>query len=284
MGWTRGLIMKDFKLAVCQMSVTDDKQKNIEKSVCMIREAAANGAELVVLPEIFNCPYDTKCFSSYAESYPGLTSNAMMGIAKDLGIYLLAGSIPEIDGSKIYNTAYFYDRNGHMIARHRKMHLFDIDIDGGQYFKESDVLTPGDDFTLVNTDLGCIGIGMCYDVRFPEYFRILSTRGAEMVLLPAAFNMTTGPLHWEISLRVRALDNQIFMVGASSARDVNSSYVSYANSRIIDPWGSIIARTDEKESIIYADIDGSKIESVRNQLPLIKHLRKDRYNLACEVR
>src|SRR3712207_521035 len=122
----------------------------------------------------------------------------------------------------------------------------DIDIKGGQYFKESDVLTPGDDFTVVDTDLGRIGIGICYDVRFPEYFRALSTMGAEMVLLPAAFNMTTGPLHWEISLRVRALDNQIFMVGASSARNESGTYVSYANSRIIDPWGTILAGADEK--------------------------------------
>lgn len=277
--YVRSDFMKDFKLAVCQTSVTSDKERNIYNAENMIRRAASNGADLVVLPEIFNSPYDTKCFADYAETYPGPTSIRMMDIARDLGIYLLAGSIPELDGDKIYNTAYFYDREGKMIARHRKMHLFDIDVEGGQYFKESDVLTPGYDFTIVDTDLGRIGIGICYDVRFPEYFRVLSTMGAEMVLLPAAFNMTTGPLHWEISLRVRALDNQIFMVGASSARDTGASYVSYANSRVVDPWGTIIASADEKESIIYADIDGSKVEAVRQQLPLIKHLRRDKYRV-----
>lgn len=271
--------MKDFKLAVCQVSVTDDKDWNIDNAERMIRQAVEEGAQLVVLPEIFNSPYDTKCFSKYSEVFPGKTSNRMMSLAKELGIYLLAGSIPENDNGDIYNTAYFYDRKGNMIARHRKMHLFDIDIKGGQYFKESDVLTPGDDFTVLDTDLGRIGIGICYDVRFPEYFRALSTMGAEMVLLPAAFNMTTGPLHWEISLRVRALDNQIFMVGASSARNESGTYVSYANSRIIDPWGTILAGADEKETIIYADIEGTKVESVRNQLPLIKHLRHDKYRL-----
>src|SRR3712207_540337 len=157
--------MKDFRLAVCQVSVTDDKGRNIDNAERMIRKAVENGAQMVVLPEIFNSPYDTRCFSKYSEVFPGQTSSRMMNLAKELSIYLLAGSIPENDAGRIYNTAYFYDRQGNMIARHRKMHLFDIDIEGGQYFKESDVLTPGDDFTLVDTDLGRIGIGIRSEER-----------------------------------------------------------------------------------------------------------------------
>lgn len=271
--------MKDFKLAICQMKTGADKVANIDKAIDMIGQAAKNGASLVGLPEIFNSPYDNKCFHEYAEVYPGRTSQAMMEMAKKYGIYLLAGSIPERDGDRVYNTAYFYDRSGRMIARHRKMHLFDIDVKGGQYFKESDVLSAGDDFCLVDTDLGKIGVGICYDVRFPEYFRILAKEGAECILLPAAFNMTTGPAHWELSLRMRALDNQVYMVGASGARDTSASYISYANSRVIDPWGSVIAQAGEEETILYADIVGQRVSDIRDQLPLLKHRRLDMYSV-----
>lgn len=271
--------MKDFKVAICQMMTTKDKQYNINKAIKMIKKAASNGARLIALPEIFNSPYDNKCFPIYAEEYPGETSIAMMNVAKECGIYLIAGSIPEKDGDKIYNTSYFFNNRGELIAKHRKMHLFDINIEGGQYFKESDVLTPGDNFTVVDTELGKIGIGICYDIRFPEYFRILSELGAELIVLPAAFNMTTGPAHWEISVRMRAVDNQVYMVAASPARDENSSYISYGNSRIVDPWGNIIASAETDECIIYADVSGKKVKSVRNQLPLIKHLRRDKYKI-----
>lgn len=271
--------MRDFKVAICQMKICGDKTVNINRAVEMIEEASKNGAELVVLPEIFNSPYDTKCFEIYAEEFPGETSVEMMKVAKKCGVHLIAGSIPERENDSIYNTSYFYNNRGEMIARHRKVHLFDIDIEGGQYFKESDVLTPGDDFTIADTELGSIGIGICYDIRFPEYFRALSDMGAEVIVLPAAFNMTTGPAHWEMSVRMRAVDNQVYMIAASPARDENSSYISYANSRIVDPWGNIIAQADIDECIIYAEISKKKINDVREQLPLIKHRRRDLYSL-----
>lgn len=271
--------MKNFKLAVCQMMTGKDKDKNIEKAINMINEAADNGAELVVLPEIFNSPYDTSCFEKYSEKYPGKTSERLKEIAKKRAVYVLGGSIPEESEGKIYNTAYFFDDRGEMIARHRKMHLFDIDVVGGQYFKESDVLSPGDDFTVADTKFGKIGIGICFDVRFPEYFRVLAKKGAELILLPASFNMTTGPLHWEISLRMRAIDNQVYLVGASPARNMNSSYISYANSRVVDPWGRVVSQADEKECIIYADIDSKLIDSFREEIPILKSLRDDRYEV-----
>lgn len=271
--------MKDFKVAVCQIMTSDDKKKNIEKAKKMIKEASQNGAKLVALPEIFNCPYDNKCFSKYAEVYPGETSIEMMEVAKECGVFLVAGSIPEKDGDKIYNTSYFFNNKGELIGKHRKMHLFDINIDGGQYFKESDVLTAGDEVTVVDTELGKIGIGICYDIRFPEYFRILALEGAEIVILPAAFNMTTGPAHWEMSVRMRALDNQIYMVAASPARDENSSYVSYANSRVVNPWGEVISKADTEECIIYANICAKREKEIREQLPLLKHIRNDVYKI-----
>lgn len=268
-----------FKIAICQMSVTSDKERNVKKAIDMITEASRNGAEIVVLPEIFNSPYDNKAFPIYAEEFPGYTSNEMMKISKELGIYLVAGSIPEREDGKIYNTSYVYNDKGEMIARHRKMHLFDIDIKGGQYFKESDVLTPGDDFTVVDTRFGKIGVGICFDIRFPEYFRIMALEGAKVVVLPAAFNMTTGPAHWEISARVRAVDNQIYMVCASPARDESAGYVAYGNSIVTSPWGDIVSKAGVKEEILYADIDTEEVDRIRKELPLLKSLRKDMYRI-----
>ncbi|MEG0250101.1 MAG: carbon-nitrogen hydrolase family protein [Peptostreptococcus sp.] len=275
--------MKNFKVGIVQMNVGNDKVKNIEKAIRMIKEAADNGAELVLLPEIFMCPYNNQCFSEYAEEFPGETSKAMMKAAKESSIYLLAGSIPEKSDGKIYNSSYFYNREGVLIAKHRKMHLFDINIEGGQKFKESDVLTPGDDFTVVDTDLGKIGIAICYDVRFPEYFRAMTMLGAEVVLLPAAFNMTTGPAHWEMSIRMRAVDNQIYMIAAAPARDESSSYVSYANSMVVSPWGTIEASAGIDEKILYSEVNSGKLAKVRKELPLLKHLRKDKYALKINV-
>lgn len=272
-------MIEKYKLAVVQMKVTDNKKENISKAKDMIREAAQKGANLVILPEIFNSPYNNSSFPVYAEEFPGETSLEMMKIAKDCSIVLVAGSIPEKEGDSIFNTCYVYNESGEVIGRHRKIHLFDINIKGGQYFKESDVLTAGKDFTVVDTKFGKIGIAICYDVRFPEYFRILSEMGAELVALPAAFNMTTGPAHWEISLRMRAVDNQIYMAAASPARDESQSYVSYANSMIVDPWGKVLENADTDEKIIYSDIDRKRVYEIREQLPLLKHLRKDLYKL-----
>ena len=272
-------MIEKYKLAVVQMKVTDNKKENISKGKDMIREAAQKGSDLVILPEIFNSPYNNSSFPVYAEEFPGETSLEMMKIAKECSIVLVAGSIPEKEGDSIFNTCYVYNESGEVIGRHRKMHLFDINIKGGQYFKESDVLTAGKDFTVVDTKFGKIGIAICYDVRFPEYFRILSEMGAELVALPAAFNMTTGPAHWEISLRMRAVDNQIYIAASSPARDESQFYVSYANSMIVDPWGKVLENADTDEKIIYSDIDRKRVYEIREQLPLLKHLRKDLYKL-----
>lgn len=275
--------MEKFKVALVQMKVVDSKEENIKKAKSMVRQAAKNKAQLVVLPEIFNCPYSNASFPLYAETFPGETSLEMMQLAKECSVVLLAGSIPEKDGDKIFNTSYIYSERGELLGRHRKMHLFDINVEGGQYFKESDVLTPGENFTLVDTSLGKIGMAICYDVRFPEYFRILSQRGADLIVLPAAFNMTTGPAHWEISLRMRAVDNQVYMAAAAPARVESQSYVSYANSMIVDPWGKVLENAGIDENIIYAEIDKTKIKKIRQQLPLLKHLRKDLYQVKTEI-
>ncbi|MDO4487507.1 MAG: carbon-nitrogen hydrolase family protein [Eubacteriales bacterium] len=199
--------------------------------------------------------------------------------ARENEVVLVGGSIPEEEGDKIYNTSFIFSKDGEQIGRHRKVHLFDIDVKGGQRFFESDTFTAGDSLTVIDTEYGRIGVQICFDIRFIEWSRLMSLEGAEMIIVPAAFNMTTGPAHWEISFRARALDNQLFMIGCAPARDVNGSYVSYGNSIITSPWGDIIARLDEKEGILIQEIETEKVKSIREQLPIMKNRRMDIYNI-----
>ena len=161
-----------------------------------------------------------------------------------------------------------FDPSGRRIARHRKVHLFDIDVPGGQYFKESDVLSPGDSVTVFDTPFGKMGVCICFDIRFPQMFLEMRKMGVRMVFVPAAFNMTTGPAHWKVLFRSRALDQQIYMLGCSPARDAEGSYVAYGHSILTDPWGRVLAELDEKEGILEATVDLAYTDAVRQQIPL----------------
>lgn len=266
-----------FKIALCQLKGSFDKEESKKTVDRYVREAAAAGAEIICLPEMWNCPYANKYFGEYAETADGDTVKFLSELAKDLGIYLVGGSIPELDGDKIYNTSFTFDREGKMIGRHRKVHLFDIDVEGGIRFMESGTLTAGDELAVIDTEFCKIGVAICYDVRFPEWFRKMALEGARVIFLPAAFNMTTGPAHWDLSMRMRALDNQVYFAANSPARDEDGVYVAYGNSCIVNPWGEFEAHADEKECIIYADIDLDYVDSVRKQLPLLKHRRPELY-------
>ncbi|MEG0540947.1 MAG: carbon-nitrogen hydrolase family protein, partial [Angelakisella sp.] len=180
---------------------------------------------------------------------------------------------------KIYNTSYVYGRNGEQLAKHRKVHLFDVDIQGGQRFMESETLTPGQDITTFDTEFGKMGLVICFDFRFPEMGRLMALQGARVLFVPAAFNMTTGPAHWELLFRSRALDNQLYTVGTAPARDLQSSYHSYGNSIIASPWGDVEARLDEQEGILYHDLKLERIETVRQELPMMRARRQDVYTL-----
>lgn len=271
--------MKGLKIGICQMKVEEDKDKNINHAEEMIRKAARNGSNLVVLPEMFNCPYENKYFPLFGESYPGKTTNMLADLAKKLGIYIVGGSIPEKDGDAIYNTSYIFDDYGKLIGKHRKVHLFDIDVEGGIKFKESDTLGYGESVTVVDTKYGKIGVAICYDMRFPELMRLMALEGAQIIIVPAAFNMTTGPAHWDILLKARALDNQVYFVAASPCRNLDASYHAYGYSSIVDPWGKIVSQAKDEECIIYGEVDFKKIQKIRNELPLLKHRRNDLYEI-----
>lgn len=269
-----------FKIGVCQMPIVKDKELNITRARSMIKEAAAGGCRLVVLPEMFNCPYNSSLFPEYAESYPeGNTLKMLSAAAAEERVYLVGGSIPEREEDVIYNTSFIFGPRGDMLAKHQKIHLFDVDLPDGLSFHESRTLGAGKKITVVKTDLCTIGVAVCYDIRFPELIRLMALMGAEVVVLPAAFNMNTGPAHWELLMRTRAVDNQVFIVGASSARDAGASYVSYGNSVIVDPWGKIMAQAGARETILCGEIDLQLLNETRAALPLLKHRRTDIYEL-----
>lgn len=266
------------RIGQIQMHITDDKKANIQKADRLIDEVVKQGADIVVLPEMFNCPYTSSSFPKYAETEGGDTYQFLSEKAREKDIYLFGGSIPEktID-NKIYNTCYVFNRTGNKIGKHRKTHLFDINIKGGQVFRESDTLSPGNDATVVETEFCKMGVMICYDIRFPEFARMMSLKGAKVIIVPGAFNMTTGPAHWEMLFRTRAVDNQVFTVGTSPARDEHGVYVSYANSIVVSPWGTVLNRLDGEETVCVTEIDLDDVDSIRQQLPVLEQRRTDLY-------
>ena len=272
--------MEKIKIAAIQMSTVADKMENVRTVKAYLEKIKAENPDFVILPEMFCCPYQTENFPIYAEKEGGPVWQQLSGYAKQYGIYLIGGSMPEKDAEgNVYNTSYIFDREGKQIGKHRKVHLFDIDVKGGQTFKESDTLTAGDSDTVFDTEFGKIGVMLCFDIRFPELSRMMVNDGAKVIFVPAAFNMTTGPAHWELSFRTRALDNQIYMVGCAPARDVSAGYISWGHSIVTDPWGRVIDMLDEKKGILLAELDMDYEEQVREELPLLKSRRKDMYKL-----
>lgn len=273
--------MEKIKIAAIQMSTVADKMENVRTVKAYLEKIKDENPDCVILPEMFCCPYQTENFPIYAEKEGGPVWQQLSGYAKQYGIYLIGGSMPEKDAEgNVYNTSYIFDREGKQIGKHRKVHLFDIDIKGGQTFKESDTLTAGDSDTVFDTEFGKIGVMLCFDIRFPELSRMMVNDGAKVIFVPAAFNMTTGPAHWELSFRTRALDNQIYMVGCAPARDVSAGYISWGHSIVTDPWGRVIDMLDEKKGILLAELDMDYEEQVREELPLLKSRRKDIYQLS----
>jgi predicted amidohydrolase len=204
-------------------------------------------------------------------------------MAKASSVYLIGGSFPELEvaGNRTkplyYNTCTIWNPDGELIGTHRKVHLFDIDIPGKITFKESEVLVPGNSLTVVNTAYGHIGIGICYDIRFPELCMIAARKGAIAMIYPGAFNTTTGPLHWELLQRARAVDNQIYVAACSPARDLNATYHAWGHSTIVDPMGKVIATTEEGEGIVMSELNLAKIEETRQSIPVNRQRRFDLY-------
>ncbi|XP_038222057.1 omega-amidase NIT2 isoform X2 [Zerene cesonia] len=273
------LSSKSFKIALIQMSVGPDKTKNVAKAVTEIHKAKECGAHIVALPECFNSPYGTKYFDEYAEEVPsGVTCRALSRAAAEAGVCVVGGTVPERCGDKLYNTCTVWDGTGKLLAQHRKMHLFDIDIPNKITFKESEVLSPGNQLTTFEYNGVKIGIGICYDLRFPEMAHLMSKQGCSMLIYPGAFNTTTGPKHWELLARSRATDQQLWVALVSPARDTTAGYVAWGHSLLVDPWGSVLGALDETEGTLVHDVDLTVVEEVRSQIPIRVQRRTDLYD------
>lgn len=250
----------------------------------------ANNPLPQVLPECWNSPYAVTSFPVYAETVPAVgeaidpavspSIAAVSQAAKSMKKWIVGGSIPEREGDRLYNTCTAFDPEGNLVGKHRKVHLFDIDVPGRITFKESDSLSPGEAPTLIDTPWGKIGVGICYDIRFPEYAILLRRLGARIILYPGAFNMVTGPAHWELLQRARAVDNQLYVAACSPARDTTSGgYIAWGHSSIVSPWGEVVATTEEAQSIVTAELDLSKIDEMRTNIPCWSQKRADIYEI-----
>ncbi|GAV46954.1 hypothetical protein ZYGR_0A05520 [Zygosaccharomyces rouxii] len=278
------ILSQKIKVALVQLAAgTPDKAYNLQKAKTLIEKAVHDepSTKLVVLPECFNSPYATDKFRAYSEVIrPDSESyKALSQLAQKLKIVLVGGSIPELEPETdhIYNTCMIFNENGELLDKHRKAHLFDIDIPNGIRFKESDTLSAGEKNTLVTSEYGKFGVGICYDMRFPELAMQSARKGAFAMIYPGAFNTVTGPLHWKLLARSRAIDNQVYTLLCSPARDLESSYHAYGHSLVVDPKGNVLAEAGEGEEIVYADLDPEAIDQFRAGIPITTQRRFDIY-------
>ena len=290
------VLKQPVKLACIQLASGPDKAANLDRAALKVREAAAAGAKIVVLPECFNSPYGCDHFPSYAETLlpspptpaQSPSFHALAAMARDNAVYLVGGSIPELatttpddDPSQkktYYNTSLTFSPSGALLATHRKIHLFDISIPGKITFRESDVLSPGNKLTLVPLpEYGLLAVAICYDVRFPELATIAARKGCFALVYPGAFNTTTGPLHWKLLGRARAVDNQLYVALCSPARDLSAGYHAYGHSLVVDPMAEVLVEAGEGEEVVVAQLDGERIEEARRGIPLREQRRFDVY-------
>jgi predicted amidohydrolase len=262
-----------FLAAAIQLSAGSDKQENFDKAEGLVREAARRGAALVVLPEVFFWRGARGEEVNAAEPIPGPTTARLGRLAADLHLHLVGGSILEsVPGSpKVYNTCTVFDPRGEMVARYRKAHLFDVDIAGHVSIRESDTRLRGAETVVAQTDLAPIGLSVCYDLRFPELYRRLTVAGARITCVPSAFTFATGSMHWEVLLRARAIENQVYVVAPNQIGPGPSGIADYGHSLIVDPWGTPLARASDVETSIIAEIDLDYLARVRRELPCLGH-------------
>lgn len=261
-------MVKTYKVAVVQMNSGSNRDDNLEKMGEMIRKAADNNAKLICFPEMVNIFTSPKEFANIAETIDGPTVKFLVEQAGQYNINICGGTFMEKikDSAKVYNTCVFVGRDKLIKAIYKKRHLFDISLANGKEFRESDDVMAGEGNTVVDTELGTIGIAICYDLRFPEQFRKMTEEGMQLLLLPASFVDETGKAHWETLIRARAIENGCYVLASDQCGD-KYNHVTHGNSMIVSPWGEILARADKEESLLFADIDLDYVESVRAQIP-----------------
>src|SRR3954447_24441596 len=267
------------RVAAIQLNSNGDKQRNLSAAERLVRESAAGGAEFVALPEKWNLLAGGEELAAGAEPLDGPSLTAARGWARTLGIHLLAGSISErgAEGEKASNTSVLIGPEGEDVAAYRKIHMFDVDA-GGVSYRESEHERPGSEPVVapVGGDL-VLGMSVCYDLRFPELFRILALRGAQIVAVPSAFTIATGRDHWEVLLRARAIEDQVFVLAPNQSGEAPPHYSSFGRSMIVDPWGVVLATAPDGEGFVATELDLAAQDRVRESLPSLANRRPETY-------
>jgi predicted amidohydrolase len=266
------------RVAVCQMSSSEDVETNLVEAERLLNLAAEGGADLAALPEVFMYLGSPKRVPELAEPLDGGAVCARLAaVARERSMWVLGGSVLEREGEKVFNTSPLFDRQGERVARYRKIHLFDVELPGQPPFRESARYAPGSELVTHETEFGRIGLSICYDLRFPELYRGLMALGAEVLMVPAQFQWVTGKDHWHVLLRARAIENQCFVVapgqcGAYGSAEQNRR--SYGHSLVVDPWGHVLAEAPEEGvGVTFAELDFSELRAVRERLPALRHRR-----------
>jgi deaminated glutathione amidase len=272
------------RAAAVQLNSTADKARNLEVAEHLVREAAADGATLIALPERWHLLGDSETLLEGAEALDGPSLTAAREWARDLGVHLVAGSIAErVEGSeRMHNTSVLIDATGETVAVYRKIHMFDVEV-GGVSYRESEHEDPGEEIVLSHVGELEVGMTVCYDLRFPELYRILAVRGARLITVPSAFTLATGRDHWDVLLRARAIENQAFILAPNQVGEAPPHYSSFGRSAIVDPWGVVIARAPDTECFIAAQLDFAEQERVRTSLPSLANRRPQSYRWPSEA-
>jgi len=265
------------RVAAVQLNSTDRKSRNLEAAEGLVRAAAADGAELVALPEKWNLLAGGEALLAGAEPLDGPSLGAARGWAAELGIHLLAGSVSERAGERASNTSVLIGPDGSDIAVYRKIHMFDVDV-GGVAYRESEHEQAGSEIVLADVGELSVGLTVCYDLRFPELYRILALRGARVLAVPSAFTATTGRDHWEVLLRARAIENQAFILAPNQIGKAPPHFESHGHSSIVDPWGRVLAEAADGECFVAADLDLAAQDEVRDSLPALANRRPEAYS------
>jgi predicted amidohydrolase len=277
------------RAAAIQLNSTADVARNLETAERLVRDAGAAGAELVVLPEKWNVLGDPRTLLEGAEALDGQSVEAARAWARELGIHLIAGSFAERSEAeqRAFNTSVLIEPGGEVLAVYRKIHMFDVEV-GGLTYRESESEQPGEEIIVAGVASGGedveVGLTVCYDLRFPELYRILAVRGARVITVPSAFTAVTGRDHWEVLLRARAIENQAFVVAPNQIGKAPPHYESYGRSAIVDPWGVVLALAPDRECFIAADLDLEAQRRIRESLPSLANRRPEAYRWPQEVR
>lgn len=274
------LVDNRMSAAAVQLSSGSDPASNVESAVELIRRAAGLGATYIQLPEYFNYLGPINNYERVAESIPGPTTQRFGALAKELGVTLHLGSMLEVSSvaGKFFNTSVLLDRSGEVTARYRKAHLFDIDVPGGVVFKESDAIERGEELVVAECPGFRLGMTICFDLRFPEMYRAITLKGANVVAIPSAFNATTGRAHWEVLVRARAIENHVFVVAAAQAGTTAEGIATFGHSMIVGPWGEVLAQSlSHAEDVLVTTLNLDQVARRRSQIDVINLRRPDLY-------